>query len=82
MVIAALVVEGQSPAEVARRYGVSRGWVYKLKARHKTEGQAARKPRSRRPKSSPSATPSATVELVLRLRKQLSEAGLDAGADT
>lgn len=33
-------------------------------------------------KTSPAAAPAATVELVLRLRKQLAEAGLDAGADT
>ena len=31
---------------------------------------------------SPGATAPETVELILRLRKQLSEAGLDAGADT
>ena len=46
------------------------------------EGDAAFEPRSRRPHSSPSATPPQTVELVLRVRKQLSEAGLDAGAET
>jgi transposase InsO family protein len=32
--------------------------------------------------TSPGATPPSTVELVLRQRKQLSESGLDAGADT
>jgi transposase InsO family protein len=82
LVITALFVEHQSPAEVAERYGVHRAWVYKLKARYEAEGETALMPRSRRPKSSPSATPVATVELVLRLRKQLAEAGLDAGADT
>jgi transposase InsO family protein len=82
LVITALFVEHQSPAEVAERYGVHRAWVYKLKARYEAEGETALTPRSRRPKSSPSATPAATVELVLRLRKQLAEAGLDAGADT
>jgi transposase InsO family protein len=82
LVITALFVEHQSPAEVAARYGVHRAWVYKLKARYEAEGEAALTPRSRRPKSSPTATASATVELVLGLRKQLAEAGLDAGADT
>lgn len=51
-------------------------------ARYALEGGAAFEPLSRAPKTSPGATPSATVERVLRLRKQLSEAGLDAGADT
>jgi transposase InsO family protein len=82
LVITALVVERQSAAEVAARYGVHRAWVYKLKARYEAEGDAALQPRSRRPKSSPSATPPEAVELVVLLRKQLAEAGLDAGADT
>jgi len=46
------------------------------------ESVAAFVPRSRAPKTSPGATSRETVELVLRLRKQLDEAGLDAGADT
>ena len=74
LVITALFVEHQSPAEVAARYGVHRAWVYKLKARYEAEGEAALQPRSRRPKSSPTATPAETVELVLQLRKQLAEA--------
>ena len=82
LVITALLVEGQTAAEVARRYKVHRAWVYKLKARYLAEGEAAFEPRSRRPKTSPRATPAATVELVLALRKQLTEQGLDAGADT
>jgi transposase InsO family protein len=82
LIITALFVEGQSPAEVARRYGVHRGWVYKLKARYEAEGQAALQPRSRRPHTSPRATPPATIELVLQLRAQLTADGLDAGADT
>lgn len=82
LIITALFVEGQTPAEVAARYGVHRAWVYKLKARYEAEGEAALQPRSRRPNASPNATPDSTVELVLGLRKQLSEAGLDAGADT
>jgi transposase InsO family protein len=82
LVITALFVEHQTPAQVATRYGVHRAWVYKLKARYETEGEAAMEPRSRRPKTSPGATPAATVELVLRLRKELSEAGHDAGPET
>ncbi len=82
LVITALFVEGQTPAEVAERYGVHRAWVYKLKARFQAEGETALRPRSRRPTRSPRATPKATIELVLQLRKQLAAAGLDAGADT
>ena len=82
LVITAIEVEGRSPAEVVVAYGVSRSWVYELLARYRTEGEAAFEPRSRRPLRSPGATPAQTVELVLRIRKQLSDAGLDAGADT
>ena len=32
LVITALFVDHQTPAEVAARYGVHRAWVYKLKA--------------------------------------------------
>jgi transposase InsO family protein len=76
------VLAGQSQSEVARTYGVSQGWISRLIARHRSEGEAAFEPRSRAPKSSPGATPAETVDLVRRLRKQLSESGLDAGADT
>ena len=56
LVITALFVDHQTPAEVAARYGVHRAWVYKLKARYEAEGEAALEPRSRRPKTSPMAT--------------------------
>lgn len=76
------VLAGQSQSEVARIYGVWQGWISRLVARYRAEGEAAFEPGSRAPRTSPGATPATTVELVLRLRKQLAEAGLDAGADT
>jgi hypothetical protein len=82
LVITALFVDHQTPAEVAARYGVHRAWVYKLKARYEAEGEAALEPRSRRPKTSPTAVPSAVVDLIVALRKELHEAGLDAGPET
>ena len=82
LVITALVVEKQTVAEVAARYGVHRSWVYRLKARYDDVGEAAFEPLSRRPHTSPTATPAGTVELIRRLRKELTEAGLDAGPDT
>jgi transposase InsO family protein len=81
-VVITAVLAGQSQSEVARTYGVSQGWISRLMARHRAEGEAAFEPLSRTPKSSPGATAQASVELVVQLRKQLSEAGLDAGADT
>jgi transposase InsO family protein len=82
LVITAVVVEGRSQSEVARAYGVSQGWVSRLVARFRAEGEAAFEPRSRRPKTSPTALPAAVVELIVLVRKQLREQGLDAGPDT
>src|SRR3954469_3624852 len=76
------VLAGSSQSEVARTYGVSQGWISRLMTRYRAQGEAAFEPRSRAPNTRPAATAPLTVELVLRLRKQLGEAGLDAGADT
>jgi transposase InsO family protein len=82
LVITALVADQQTVAEVAARYGVHRSWVYRLKNRYDDIGEAAFEPLSRRPHTAPTAIPATTVELIRRLRKELTEAGLDAGPDT
>jgi transposase len=82
LVITAVTIEHRPVAQVARDYGVARSWIYTLLARYRIEGEAAFEPRSRTPKTNPRATPPAVVEQVLALRKQLAEAGLDAGAET
>ena len=82
LVITAVVVEGRSQADVARDYNVSKGWVSKLVARYRTEGDTAFEPRSRRPKTSPNATPPATIERITAIRSTLTGQGLDAGPDT
>lgn len=76
------VLAGASQSEVARAYDVSQGWISRLMARYRDEGEAVFEPRSRAPKTRPRATPDETVELITTLRKQLSDQGLDAGADT
>ena len=53
LVITAIALENRAVAEVVADYGVSRSWVYELLARHRTEGDAAFEPRSRRPHTSP-----------------------------
>ncbi len=82
LVVTAVVAEGRSQGEVARAYGVSQGWVSRLVARYRAEGEAAFQPRSRRPKTSPRAIPEATAGLIIKLRKELAGQGLDAGPDT
>jgi transposase len=82
LVITAVVTEGRSQGEVARGYGVSQGWVSRLVARYRTEGEAAFEPRSRRPRTSPTAIAQTTAKLIIKLRKDLTGQGLDAGPQT
>lgn len=82
LVITAVTVEGLSQGEVARRYGVCQGWVSKLLARYREEGEAASGPRSRRPETSPGAIAPGTAGLIVSLRKELAGQGLDAGPQT
>jgi transposase InsO family protein len=82
LVITAVVVQGRGVRETARSYKVSPGWVSRLVARYRAEGEAAFEPRSRRPHSQPTAIPAATVALIIRLRHQLAGQGLDAGSHT
>ena len=82
VVIAAVVLEGRAKSVVAREYGVSRRWVQILVARYLAEGEAAFEPRSRRPLTSPRRTSQAIEDAVVALRKDLTEQGHDAGAET
>jgi transposase InsO family protein len=82
LVITAVVVEHRTQAEVARAYGVSKGWVSKLLARYRAEGETAFEPRSRTPRNSPNATAPGTIELIVQLRRELTAQGFDAGPDT
>src|SRR3984885_4711700 len=82
LVITAVVTEGRSQGEVARVYGVSQGWVSRLVARYRAEGEAAFEPRSRRPATSPAAISGEVAELITGLRKDLAGRGLDAGPHT
>lgn len=82
LIITGVVLEGRSQSTVAREYGVSKGWVSRLVARYRAEGDTAFEPRSRRPRTTPTAIDAATVELIVKLRQQLVGDGLDAGPDT
>jgi transposase InsO family protein len=73
---------GRPVAELAAAHGVSRGWLYKLLARYSRHGPAGLEPRSRRPHHSPTRIAGRWEEEIIALRKQLAEAGFDAGAAT
>jgi transposase len=81
-VVLAVVVEGLTQVEAARRYGLSEATVSRWVARWRDEGDAAFEPRSRRPRSSPNRVPTEVVERIVNLRVELTGAGLDAGPAT
>lgn len=68
--------------ELAEAHGMSESWLYKLLARYRVEGPAGLESRSRRPKTSPSRIADLYEDEIVRVRKELSERGFDAGAQT
>lgn len=73
---------GRPIAELAAAHGVHRSWLYKLLARYRREGPAGLEPRSRRPHNSPTRIADRHEDAIVELRKELLDAGLDAGAAT
>ncbi len=67
---------------MAREYGVSQGWISRLVARYKREGEGAFQPRSRRPHTSPARLAQPTIDLIIALREELAGNGLDHGPHT
>ena len=74
--------EGRPISELARSHGVHRGWLYKLLARYRRDGEAGLVPRSRRPHRSPTAMCAGVAEEIVTVRAALLAEGLDAGALT
>src|SRR5437867_5668997 len=81
-VVDAVVLEGRSYRAVARAHGVSQSWVGKVVGRFRQGGYEAIEPRSRAPRQIPHRTPPELEDEIVGLRKDLSDQGLDAGAQT
>jgi transposase InsO family protein len=73
---------GRPIAELARTHGVHRSWLYKLLRRYRLEGPAGLEARSRRPHRCPFRTRDLYEDEIVTLRKELSDLGVDAGAET
>jgi transposase InsO family protein len=73
---------GKPIKELARTHGVSASWLFKLLRRYRLEGPSGLEPRSRRPRSSPTRVADLYEDEIVALRKDLSDAGFDAGAET
>src|SRR5207244_7844260 len=78
----AVVLEGRSYREVARAHGVSKSWDAKVVGRFRAGGYAGIQARSKAPKRIPHRTAGEVEDEIVRLRKELSDEGLDAGAQT
>jgi transposase InsO family protein len=81
-VVDAVVLEGRSYRDVARTHGVSKSWVGKIVSRFRDGGYEAIAPRSRAPRQVPHRTTDRLEDEIVALRKELSELGVDAGAET
>jgi transposase InsO family protein len=82
VIVLAVVHQGLTKAEAARRYGVSWQWVHTLVCRYNQGGLDAVEPRSRRPVSNSKGTAVGVADRIIELRKQLDADGLDAGPVT
>ena len=68
-----LVNDGVPVAEVARRVGRSRWWVYEWRNRHGADGDDGLVDRSRAPRTQPTKTPPDVAAKVLEVRQQLKD---------
>ena len=68
--------------QVARDHGVSKTWLYELLARYKEHGEAGLVARSRRPHTSPQKISAYFEDEIVRVRKELTDFGFEAGAET
>ena len=74
--------DGVNVTALSAELGVSRRWIYELRRRYETGGLAGLEPRSRRPGSSPQQILAGVEDRIVRLRKELTDAGCDAGPAT
>ena len=78
----AAINDGESVAGAARRYGVSRQRVYKIKRRWDADGDSGLPPRSRAARTIANRTDAVPASRIVELRKQLEKDGPDAGAES
>lgn len=73
---------GRPIAELARIYDMDRSWLYRRLARYRREGESGLELRSKRPHTSPGQIADLYDDEIVALRKELTDNGFDAGADT
>ena len=73
---------GRPIKDLAQNHDVSPSWLFTLLRRYRLEGPEGLEPRSRRPKRSPGRIAGLFEDEIVALRKELLDAGFDAGAET
>jgi transposase InsO family protein len=73
---------GRPIGELAKAYDMDRSWLYRRLARYRREGEVGLELRSRRPHRSPTRVAGRYEEAIVALRKDLTDLGVDAGAET
>jgi transposase InsO family protein len=81
-VVDAVVLERRSYRDVGAAHGVSKSWVATLVARYRAGGYDAIAARSKAAKTVANRTGAELEDHIVRLRKELTEQGFDAGAQT
>lgn len=72
-------VDGLNVTAFCRQHGVSTWFFWDLRRRHALEGDAVLEPKSRAPRRVANKTPLAVEDQIVAKRKELDDAGLDAG---
>jgi transposase InsO family protein len=80
--IVGLDTDGLNVTEFCRLHGVSTWFFWDLRRRYRAEGAAALEPKSRAPHVVANRTSAQVEETIVAKRKELEEAGLDAGPET
>jgi hypothetical protein len=75
-------LEGLNVRRFCAEHGVSTWFFYELRRRFAVEGLAGIEARSRAPRRVANRTPGDVEDAIVALRKELLDAGLDAGAGT
>lgn len=81
-IVRAIREHGQPVSDVAKRFKVSRQWVYTLLQRYDAGGEQAVLPQSKAPHTNPRRTPENVRKEIIKIRKNLTKHGFDAGPDT
>jgi transposase InsO family protein len=75
-------VAGLNVTAFCRDHQISTWFFWDLRRRHRAEGGTVLEPKSRAPSRVANKTPAAVEDAIVAERKRLTEAGLDAGAET